>query len=103
MYEDFLPERLAQLRGKKGVSARDMSLTLGQSESYINMIENKKNLPSMAFFFHICEYLNVTPGEFFERGNENPEKLNRVLEKMKKLDDNALSNIEGVIDNILKI
>ena len=103
MYEDFLPERLAQLRVKKGVSARDMSLTLGQSESYINMIENKKNLPSMAFFFHICEYLNITPGEFFERGNENPEKLNGIMEKMKKLNNTALTKIDGIIDEIIKV
>jgi len=28
MYEDFVPERLAKLRTQKGVSARDMSLSL---------------------------------------------------------------------------
>ena len=31
--------RLAQLRQAKGVSARDMSLSLGQSAGYINNIE----------------------------------------------------------------
>lgn len=36
-YADWIPERLAQLRMGKGVSARDMSLSLGQSESYINV------------------------------------------------------------------
>ena len=45
MYEDFLPERLARLRTQKGVSARDMSLSLGQANNYINNIENKKSLP----------------------------------------------------------
>ena len=38
-------ERLIQLRLNKGVSARDMSLSLGQSPNYINHIENGKNLP----------------------------------------------------------
>ena len=42
MYEDFVPERLAKLRTQKGVSARDMSLSLGQANNYINNIENKK-------------------------------------------------------------
>lgn len=36
MFEEQFSERLTQLRLNKGVSARDMSLTLGQSESYIN-------------------------------------------------------------------
>ena len=40
MYEDFVPERLAKLRTQKGVSARDMSLSLGQANNYINNIEN---------------------------------------------------------------
>ena len=57
MYEDFVPERLAKLRALKGVSARDMSLSLGQANNYINNIENKKSLPAMQSFFYICEYL----------------------------------------------
>ena len=48
-------ERLTDLRIQKGVSARDMSLSMGQTSSYINNIENKSNLPSMkAFLFVSC-------------------------------------------------
>ena len=43
---------MSQLRQAKGVSARDMSLSLGQSAGYINNIENGVNLPSMAMFFY---------------------------------------------------
>ncbi len=57
--------KLPELRIQKGVSAREMSLSLGQSPSYINDIENKRALPSMAMFFEICEYLNTKPSEFF--------------------------------------
>ena len=100
MYEDFFPERLAQLRNKKGVSARDMSLSLGQSENYINMIENRKAYPSMTVFFYICEYLNITPQEFFESGNKNPVKLNDIIADLKNLDDNSLTHIAGVIKGL---
>ena len=72
MYEDFVPERLAKLRTQKGVSARDMSLSLGQANNYINNMENKKSLPAMQSFFYICEYLGVTPQEFFDEGNTYP-------------------------------
>lgn len=57
-----------------GVSARDMSLSLGQSESYINKIENKRTLPSMTGFFYICDYLNITPQEFFNTDAAAPQK-----------------------------
>ena len=56
MYEDFFAERLSYLRIQKKVSAREMSLALGQNESYINRIENKHTFPSMQIFFYICEY-----------------------------------------------
>lgn len=48
--EDFA-KRLAELRAKKKVSARDMSLSIGQCSGYISNIENGHNLPSMAVFF----------------------------------------------------
>jgi len=102
MYTDFFPERLANLRTKKDVSARDMSLSLGQSENYINMIENKKSFPSMAIFFVICEYFHITPQEFFEIGNDNPEKLNDVILDLKKLDDNSLTHIAEVIKELAR-
>ena len=46
MYEEFTQNRILKLRMQKGVSARDMSLSLGQNSNYINQIENKKALPS---------------------------------------------------------
>lgn len=58
MYEDDFPLRLAQLRNKKGVSARDMSLSIGQNHAYINNIESGKALPSMNTFFYICESIS---------------------------------------------
>lgn len=65
VYQGFA-KRMIKLRTAKGVSAREMSLSLGQAAGYINNIENGKNLPSMAMFFEICEYLEVSPQEFFD-------------------------------------
>ena len=93
VYEDFVPERLAKLRMQKGVSARDMSLSLGPANNYINNVENKKTLPSMQSFFYICEYLGVTPQEFFDEGNPNPTALNEFIAEAKKLDYKAMSYI----------
>ena len=56
MYEAEFCNRLLYLRLEKGVYDRDMSLSLGQSESYINRIENQKMLPSLTVFFYICEW-----------------------------------------------
>lgn len=66
MYEELFPERLAKLREARKISAREMSLAIGKNENYINRIENRKTYPSMQVFFRICEYLEVTPQEFFQ-------------------------------------
>ena len=102
MYEEQFPLRLAQLRARKGVSARDMSLSLGQNPGYINNIESGKALPSMSNFFYICEYLNITPGSFFDSETDNPEQLQQLIQKMKKLSDEQLASIENLVDGIVR-
>ena len=99
MYEDFVPERLAKLRTQKGVSARDMSLSLGQANNYINNIENKKSLPAMQSFFYICEYLGVTPQEFFDEGNTYPETLKEFIAEARQLDPQSMQYILGIMSS----
>ena len=70
--------RLAELRAAKKLSAREMSLDLGQSVSYINLIENHKNFPSMQMFFYICELLETTPKEFFNIGDDSENEVDKT-------------------------
>lgn len=62
--EETFASRLTSLREQKKVSAREMSLDLGQNGSYINRIENRKAFPSMQCFFYICDYLQISPAAF---------------------------------------
>ena len=84
-YEKWFPQRLTQLRMQKGVSARDMSLSIGQNTGYINSIESGKNFPTMKNFFYICEYLHITPKEVFEDGTADPEAIRKMVENLKIL------------------
>lgn len=77
--------RLAQLRNAKKVSAREMSLDIGQSEGYINSIETFKIFPSMNVFFYICEYLKITPSDFFDFGNRAPKETDELLTAYRRL------------------
>lgn len=100
MYEEFTQERIAKLRNQCGVSARDMSLSIGLNESYINRIENKKSLPSLQILFYICDYFHITPQEFFDEGNPYPEKLKELMDEAKKLDEESLSHILAILKEI---
>lgn len=102
MYEEQFPIRLAKLRTEKGASARDMSLSIGQNAGYINNIENGKALPSMAGFFFICEYLGITPQEFFDFESEQPELLDSIINNLKKLNKRQLKNISEIVEDLSK-
>ena len=102
MYEEIFPIRLAKLRTKKGVSARDMSLSIGQNAGYINNIETGKALPSMSSFFYICEYLKISPQEFFDFDCEQPEELRIVTDNLKKLDGQQLKNISSIVEGLIR-
>lgn len=102
MFDEDFQARLIKLRNEKGVSARDMSLSIGQNPGYIHNIENGKALPSMSVFFFICEYLGISPSEFFDLDNSNPGKLKPIIEKMKKLDDEQLDGIAAIVNGMTK-
>lgn len=94
--------RLARLREKKGVSARDMSLSIGQNPGYINNIETGKSKPSLDGIFFICEYLGITPSEFFDMEIYNPSKLDDIIKDMKKLNDQQLAVIAALVKDLAK-
>ena len=93
--------RIATLRTKKGVSARDMSLTMGQNPGYINNIESGKSMPSLAGIFYICDYLQITPSELFDVEVENPEKLKGIIKDLRKLNDKQLDTISALVKDLI--
>ena len=98
----MFPTRLAELRNKKGVSARDMSLSIGQNPGYINNIETGKALPSMSAFFFICDFLGISPQEFFDTESKDPEEIRTLTKNLKKLDINQLKNISAIVEGLVK-
>ena len=93
--------RLAKLRAQKGVSARDMSLSLGQNPGYINGIENGKTLPSMSIFFYICEYLGVTPAAFFDTDTQDPKQTDAFVAKFNQLPEPTRFHLVALMDDLL--
>lgn len=102
MNENFVSERIAKLRTAKKVSARDMSLSIGQNENYINHIENGKSMPSMQVFFYICEYFKISPKDFFDDGTANPALLGSLIDDMAGLDDSQLGAIHEIVKGLKK-
>ena len=102
MYEDFVRERITQLRLKKGVSEYQMSYDLGHSRGYVYNISQGKALPPLKEFFAICDYFEITLQQFFDDATQNPELIQKAVEGMKRLDENDMLMLLGFINRMLK-
>lgn len=100
MYEDFVRERITQLRLKKGVSEYQMSYDLGHSRGYVYNISSGKALPPLKEFFSICEYFDISPADFFNTKTENPKLSSDTITLLEQLDENDLELAFGVIKRL---
>lgn len=100
MEPSYVSKRITELRIKKGVAEHKMSIELGHSRSYLSSISSGRALPSMTEFLAICEYLDVTPKDFFDENNPNPALINDLVSKAKNLSNDDLLLLLNITNRI---
>ena len=98
----FIRDRISVLRTKKNVSEYRMSTDLGHSKSYMQSISSGRSMPSLGEFLYICEYLGVTPREFFDEDIKEPQlvqKLYELTRNMSQEDLDVLINTAERLNN----
>ena len=85
--------KIRNIRTKKGISARKMSLELGQSPAYINRIELGRMTPSLNAFLEICEFLDITPQAFFKPDTEDPDNIEELFSRLSEEQRLSIINI----------
>ena len=96
-YENFGRMRITQLRQRQHISEHKMSLDLGKSGSYMRNISTGKALPSMHEFLRICDYLGVTPQEFFTGAGDETDRIN-IFNRLQDLDDGDIQKLQIILD-----
>ena len=100
MTEEYIRNRLTELRLKKNVSEHKISYDLGHSKGYIQSISSGRAMPSMGEFLYICEYLGITPQQFFSEDIENPILLDKAIDAIKRLDEKDLIRITDLAERL---
>lgn len=100
MDEQFVRNRITELRLEKDVSEYQMSLDLGKNKSYIQGISSGRSMPSMKQFFEICDYLEITPVEFFDTEIREQPLYRKAVKLMKELDN---EDLEAVIPILMRL
>ena len=98
----FVRDRIAFLRTEKGISARELSLRLGQSTGYISQIETGKSNPSVEMLIYICEELGISMSAFFDDTQAYPIMVEELVKQAKGLNKNALESVLCVMRNLHK-
>lgn len=100
--EEFVRNRITQLRLQKGVSEYQMSYDLGHSRGYVYNISSGKSLPSMSEFFYICDYFGITPSEFFDTKHDNPALICKAIDEIQALSDDDVFLVLTLINRLKK-
>ena len=100
MQEEFIRNRITQLRLAKGVSEYQMSYDLGHSRGYVYNISSGKALPPLKEFLAICDYFEITPQQFFDETTQYPELIQKALNEMKQLDEPDLLLLLTLINRL---
>ena len=102
MTEEFIRDRITQLRLRKGVSECQMSYDLGHSRGYVYNISSGKALPPLKEFLAICDYFGITPQQFFDEDKQNPELVQKAISGICQPNDDDLLMLLGIINRLLK-
>ena len=68
---------------------------------YKNNIESGKALPSMSAFFFICDYLNITPKDFFDTESIDSNQIS-LVNSLKKLSPEEINHVSLIVNDIIK-
>ena len=96
----YIRERISVLRTKKNVSEYRMSTDLGHSKSYMQSISSGRSMPSLGEFLYICEYLGVTPKEFFDEDMKEPQLVQRLCELTRNMSEADLSVLISIAERL---
>lgn len=100
MTETFIRSKITELRMKKGVSEYKMSTDMGHSKSYIQSITSGRSLPSMTEYIYMCDYLGVTPKEFFDEEVKEPILVRQLYNLSCSLSDKDLLLLISIADRL---
>lgn len=81
----FLRDRISQLRVDNHLSEYALSYAIGRSRGYITSISTGRILPSWSKFFALCDYLSLSPSEFFDPEREEDHVITEIVSELKNL------------------
>lgn len=100
MDQNDIAIRIWYFRNKKQLSARELSLRLGKSATYINQIESKNFTVSLPVLLDILRILDIPCSEFFADNYESYRQDNEMIELLEKLPEDRKKSFIDILRNV---
>ena len=85
--------RISYFRNQKGISARELSLTIGKCDNYINKLENHNFNISANILLYILSALEVEPEEFFATNYKTFKRDNELYNLIASMPTDKKENL----------
>lgn len=94
-----LLQRIGYFRNKMNLSARELSLRIGKSDTYINQVENKNFRISLPVLFEIIDALEVSCAEFFSDNYKSFQQDKEILNVLRSLSPERKNSFLDLMKN----
>ena len=94
-----LVQRIGSFRNKINLSARELSLRIGKSETYINQVECRNFTVSLPVLFEIIEALEITCAEFYSDNYVAYKQDKEILDTLNALPAERKNSFLDLIKN----
>ena len=96
---DELTLRIGYFRNLKNLSARELSLRLGKSPTYINQIESRNFNLSLPALFDIIDVLEISWAEFFADNYADYKQDKEIMDILNKLPSDRKASFIDLMRN----
>lgn len=103
MMENFIRERITELRLARNVSEYQMSAELGKSSGYVQSITSGRTMPSIEQLFNIIDYFDMTPSEFFDPANHDSQTLRSAIHTLRRLPEESVAALVPLLRHLAEI
>ena len=99
-------KKIREIRKLRGLTLEELSEKVGRNWSFLSQIERGKSIPSIETLFLICNALEISLPDLFEKHKSIPYKIDSKTDKfiwlLKDANPSEKQTITAVIKQILK-
>lgn len=99
-------KKIREIRKLRGLTLEELSEKVGRNWSFLSQIERGRSIPSIETLFLICDALEISLSDLFEKHKSIPYKINSKTDKfiwlLKDANPSEKQTIISVVKQILK-